>query len=81
MKKKLLSPMNNYVFKKLLSENDDILSDFLCSMLDYDIKDIQSIEISDLHLKSNDPDIIRSVLDLKIVTKTDVVINIEIQIK
>jgi predicted transposase/invertase (TIGR01784 family) len=61
-------------------ENKDILADFLQSMLDLDADEYEDIEIVDPHMRKTKIDGKLSVLDLKIKTKTQKFINIEIQI-
>jgi predicted transposase/invertase (TIGR01784 family) len=81
MDKKPLSPTNDYVFKRLFTEHISLLSDFLHAVLGLQPEDCQDIQVLDPHLKPESIDEKRSVLDVKVHTKTGSVIDIEVQVK
>jgi predicted transposase/invertase (TIGR01784 family) len=81
MDNKPLSPTNDYVFKRLFTENISLLSDFLHAVLGLQPEDCQNIQVLDPHLKPESVDEKRSVLDIKVNTKTGSVIDIEVQVK
>jgi predicted transposase/invertase (TIGR01784 family) len=81
MGKKPLSPTNDYVFKRLFTENISLLSDFLHAVLGLQPEDCRNIQILDPHLQPESIDEKRSVLDIKVHTKTGAVINIEVQVQ
>ena len=78
----LLSPKIDIVFKKLFTSADskDILSDFIASVLDIDVKDIQNIEIRNTEIVPDVIDRKYSRLDVSI-SVDGKLINIEMQVK
>ena len=78
---KPLSPTNDYVFKRLFIENISLLSDFLNAVLGLHPEECQNIQVLDPHLRPESIDEKRSVLDIKIHTKTGCVIDIEVQVQ
>ena len=81
MKKKPLSPTNDYVFKRIFTDNKYSLSNFLHAVLVLDPEEFLKMEVADPALVPNSPEEKRSILDIKIITKSDKVINIEVQVQ
>ena len=81
MKKKPLSPTNDYVFKRIFTGNKYSLSNFLHAVLALDPEEFLKMEVADPALVPNSPEEKRSILDIKIITKSDKVINIEVQVQ
>ena len=81
--KKLASPKSDIVFKHLFGreQNIDMLADFLSSVLNLDPSEYETITIADPHLKQSDVTDKLGILDLKILTKTQAVIDVEIQVQ
>ena len=82
MKKKLLSPRIDVVFKMIfgVEENSDILVDFLQSAVELPPEDYEIISIVDPQLDREEPGDKLAVLDVKIKTATGKLIDIEIQL-
>ena len=81
MGNKPLSPTNDYVFKRLFTENISLLSDFLHAVLGLQPEECRNIQILDPHLGPESIDEKRSVLDIKIHTRAGSVIDIEVQVQ
>ena len=81
-KKPLLSPKNDVVFKMIFADknNNDILVDFLQSIIDLPPEEYASLEVVNPNLRPEDEEDKRSVLDLKLQTTSGNVIDIEIQL-
>lgn len=82
MRKPVLSPRNDLVFKLLFGDARDttILTAFLKSALDLPAEDYQEVSIVDPQLKGEAPDDKQGILDVKVKTPSGKVIDIEIQI-
>ncbi|GHT95312.1 hypothetical protein AGMMS49545_18060 [Betaproteobacteria bacterium] len=82
MRKPVLSPRNDLVFKLLFGDEKDtsILTAFLKSVLDLPAEDYHEVMIVDPHLKGEAPDDKQGILDVKVKTPTGKIIDIEIQI-
>ena len=79
--KKLLSVLDDYVFKLIFGDmrNIDILTDFLKAVLDLPENEYESITIIDPYLKRESQTAKTGILDVKITTTSGKVINVEIQ--
>ncbi len=82
MKNEILSPLNDYVFKRLLGDQDhiELLSDFLQSVLDLPARDYQGLEIVDPKMPGKYPRDKKGILDIKVNSPTGKVIDIEVQV-
>jgi predicted transposase/invertase (TIGR01784 family) len=82
MKKPLLNIKVDYVFKLIFGDqrNTDILAGFLKAALNLPEAEYDSLIIVDPHLKPEFEDEKSGVLDVKVHTKTGVVIDVEIQV-
>lgn len=80
--KKLLSPKNDYVFKKIMGDqhNIDILAGFLKSLLDIPHDEYEHITVEDPHLNPDIRDGKKGILDVRIKTKSGKTVNVEIQL-
>ena len=78
-----LSPKNDYVFKRLLGDpaHIDLLQDFLLSTLDHAKGEYQSLTVVNPHLPGDYPGDKEGILDVKILTTSKKVINVEIQVE
>jgi predicted transposase/invertase (TIGR01784 family) len=78
----LLSPKSDYVFKLIFGDqkNVDILGAFLSAVLDLPRDEFEDITIIDPHLRKESDNDKLGILDVKILTKTGAVINVEIQV-
>jgi predicted transposase/invertase (TIGR01784 family) len=83
MKKKIPSALDDYVFKLIFGDqrNIDILEDFLKSVLDLPADEYDHLTIVDPHLKREQKDEKMGILDVKVHTKSGMVIDVEIQVK
>ena len=83
LSQEILSPRNDYVFKRLLGDpaHTDLLVDFLLSILDLPKKEYKSLVIVNPYLPGDYPGDKESILDVKITTKSKKVINVEIQVE
>jgi predicted transposase/invertase (TIGR01784 family) len=82
MPKRILSPKNDFVFKLIFGDqrNSDILAEFLKAALKLPADEYDHLVIVDPHLKREFEDDKMGILDVKIHTKSDIVINVEIQV-
>jgi predicted transposase/invertase (TIGR01784 family) len=82
LRKPILSPCNDLVFKLLFGDTRDtsILTAFLKSVLDLPEEEYQEVMIVDPHLKGELPDDKQGILDVKVKTPSGKIIDIEIQI-
>jgi predicted transposase/invertase (TIGR01784 family) len=78
---KLLSPMNDFVFKKVFGENMVILKDLFKAMLTLPAEDYESLTVVDPNLDREFLEDKLGVLDVKVLTGSGKVIDIEVQIK
>jgi predicted transposase/invertase (TIGR01784 family) len=83
MSKKLLSMKNDYVFKRVFADpnNVDALADFLKAALTLPEEEYGSIEIVDPHIQRRFADDKLGILDVKLHTATGNIIHIEIQVE
>jgi predicted transposase/invertase (TIGR01784 family) len=81
VEKKPLSPITDFVFKKVFGENKLVLRGFLESALEISADDLIFLEVLDPTLKPENKDDKRCVLDIKLKTKNGKVIDIELQAK
>lgn len=75
-----LTPKNDVIFKKIFGTkgNEEILKDFLCAVLQKDIKQVEIQKYTQLEkLTLTDK---TGILDIKAVTDENVQINVEMQI-
>ena len=81
-KKPLLSPKNDYVFKTIFADpnNLDILADFLQSVIDLPPEEYDSLTVVDPNLRIEDENDKTAIMDIKLKTKSGKVIDIEIQL-
>lgn len=82
MKKPLLDPKSDPVFKQIFGENRnlDILQNFLQSVLDLPPEEYRRLELADPFLKGSGPDEKMSILDIKVHTASGIIIDVEIQL-
>ncbi|WP_019413456.1 Rpn family recombination-promoting nuclease/putative transposase [Paenisporosarcina sp. TG20] len=76
----LLDTRNDFVFKSIfgVETNKDLLTEFLVAILEIDINEIILV---DPHLEMNHADDKASVMDIRVMTNENVMINIEIQLQ
>jgi predicted transposase/invertase (TIGR01784 family) len=77
----LLSPLNDFVFKKLLSEDLTFLEYVLKSVLDLPDEDYKDLTVLDPQLGRDHVDDKLGVLDVKLRTYSGKIVNIEIQVR
>ena len=82
MKKKLLSPKNDEVFKSIFGDkrNSGVLAGFLQSVIDLPPEDYKNVTVLDPHLRRRDVDDKLAILDVKVQTHSGKTIDIEIQL-
>jgi predicted transposase/invertase (TIGR01784 family) len=82
MDKEYLSPKSDLIFKLIFSDrrNNDILKDFLQSVLDLPESEYDRIEIVDPHLKPETPSDKMGILDVKLHLTSGKIVDIEIQV-
>ena len=81
MRKKPLLPTNDFVFKKVFGENMTVLGDFLKAVLDLPIDEYQGLIVVDPHLRRENIEDKLGILDIKIKTKSQKTIDVEVQVK
>jgi predicted transposase/invertase (TIGR01784 family) len=81
MERMLLSPTNDFVFKKIFGENLGILKDFLQAVLDLPPGEYRDLTVVDPNLDREYLEDKLGVLDVKVHTWSGKVIDIEIQVK
>lgn len=83
MKKDLLSPKSDIIFKLLFGDEKsiEILTDFLKAVLDIPQSDYEDVTIVDPHLLRQYEGDKLGILDVKVRTKSKKIIDIEIQVK
>jgi predicted transposase/invertase (TIGR01784 family) len=76
----LLDTRNDFVFKSIfgVEKNKDLLTHFLMAILEIDIKEIVFV---DPHLEMNHADDKASILDIRVLSNDNSMINIEIQLQ
>ncbi len=75
-----LSPLNDYVFKRLM-EKFDLLIAFLQANLDLPPEEYQRVELVDPKLPGRYPRDKTGILDIKLITSTGKIIDIEVQVE
>jgi predicted transposase/invertase (TIGR01784 family) len=82
MPKRILSPKSDFVFKLIFGDqrNSDILAGFLKAALKLPGDEYDSLVLVDPHLKREFEDDKLGILDVKVRTKSGMVINVEIQL-
>ncbi|MDR1935815.1 MAG: Rpn family recombination-promoting nuclease/putative transposase [Candidatus Accumulibacter sp.] len=82
MRKPVLSPRNDFVFKRLFGDARDtsLLTEFLKSTLDLPAEDYQEVRIADPHLSGERLEDKEGILDVKVKTPSGKRIDIEIQV-
>ncbi|MDR1490098.1 MAG: Rpn family recombination-promoting nuclease/putative transposase, partial [Desulfovibrio sp.] len=68
MDKKPLSPVNDFVFRKIFGEKVEILRDFLQAVLDLPVEEYQTLTVVDPNLEREYIDDKLGVLDVKVTT-------------
>jgi predicted transposase/invertase (TIGR01784 family) len=81
MEREYLSPTNDFVFKKVFGENMAVLSDFLKAVLDLPDEEYQGLMVVDPHLRRESLEDKYGVLDVKIKTKSQKSIDVEVQVR
>jgi predicted transposase/invertase (TIGR01784 family) len=76
-----LSPTNDFVFKKIFTENVKILENFLKEVLDLPADEYQGLAVVDPHLRRASIEDKYGILDVKIRTKSRKTIDVEVQVK
>lgn len=76
----LLLPTNDFVFKKVFSENIDLLGSLLAAALGLPEEELQSIVVTDAHLRRETIEDKDGILDIKVKTKSSV-LDVEIQVR
>jgi predicted transposase/invertase (TIGR01784 family) len=77
--RQLLSLRNDYVFRKVFGRNTDILADFLGAALDMPPEEFEDLQVRDPELLPRHGGGKLSRLDVKAVTRSGMVIDVEIQ--
>jgi predicted transposase/invertase (TIGR01784 family) len=79
---KLLSPVNDFVFKRIFGDrrNTAVLAAFLKAALDLPDREFDHLVIIDPHLKRESVAEKAGILDVKVHTTSGIVINVEIQV-
>jgi predicted transposase/invertase (TIGR01784 family) len=77
----LLSPKNDYVFKKLFTEKPNVLENFLQSVLDLPHEEYAELQVVDPALSKEAPEDKLGVLDVKILLKSGKAIDVELQVR
>ncbi|MDR1748116.1 MAG: Rpn family recombination-promoting nuclease/putative transposase, partial [Spirochaetaceae bacterium] len=82
MTQKILSPKSDFIFKLLFGDagNADILADFLKNLLPFPKEEYSGLLFTDPHLKRLHRDDKLGILDIRVRTYSDFVINIEMQV-
>jgi predicted transposase/invertase (TIGR01784 family) len=81
MELKPLSPINDFVFKKVFGENLAVLEDFLKAVLDLPAEEYQGLTVVDPSLDREYLEDKLGVLDVKVNTRSGQVIDVEVQVK
>ncbi|GHV65233.1 hypothetical protein AGMMS49587_19140 [Spirochaetia bacterium] len=82
MQKRILSPLNDFVFRLLFGDqrNIKLLTAFLKASLDLPSEEYDRLIIIDPHLKKEKKEGKSGVLDVKVHTRSGIIINVEIQV-
>jgi len=79
--KKLLSITNDYVFRRIFGDkNISALADFLAGVFDMTVEQLGELKVDDPHIHRNRKRGKSNILDIRVHTKNDEIINVEIQI-
>ena len=81
MVQKPLSPINDFVFRKVFGENLSILEDFLKSVLDLPAGEYDRLTLQNPELGRDYPDDKLGILDILVHTTSGKVINVEVQVQ
>ena len=81
MEKTPLSPINDFVFKKVFGENTMVLEDFLKAVLDLPAEEYRGLTVVDPNLSRDFLEDKQGILDVKINTVTGKVIAVEVQVR
>ena len=81
MKLQPLSPVNDFVFKKVFGGNPAVLGDFLQAVLDLPAEEYHDLTVLDPTLEREHIEDKLGILDVKIHTKSGKVIDVEVQVK
>lgn len=83
MNSTILSPLNDYVFKRLLGDRDclDLLANFICSVLDVPDDDVRGLELVDPKKRKRHIRDKEGILDIKVNTADGKVVDIEVQVE
>ena len=76
-----LSPTNDFVFKKVFGENQEVLQDFLKAVLDLPADEYKDLTVVEPNLDREYIEDKLGILDVKINTKSGKVIDVELQVK
>ncbi|MDR0656469.1 MAG: Rpn family recombination-promoting nuclease/putative transposase [Treponema sp.] len=79
---KILSPLNDFVFKLIFGDkrHSNILAAFLKATLDLPTEEFDRLVIADPHLNREHTGDKTGILDVKVHTKSGVIINVEVQV-
>ena len=78
--KSLLLPTNDFVFKKVFAENTDLLGNLLSAALDVPEESMESIMVTDAHLRRETIEDKDGILDIKVRTRNSV-LDVELQVR
>ena len=81
MEKAPLSPINDFVFKKVFGENTAVLEDFLKAVLDLPAEEYRGLTVVDPNLSRDFLEDKQGILDVKINTAAGKVIAVEVQVR
>jgi predicted transposase/invertase (TIGR01784 family) len=81
MEQEPLRPTNDFVFKKVFTENELALRDFLMAVLDLPVEEYQKLEVLDPNLLPERIEDKRCILDIKLHTASGKAVDIEIQVE
>ena len=81
MENQLLSPINDFVFKKVFGDNIPVLTDFLQAVLDLPKEDYKGIVIVDPNLRAEKEHDKLGILDIRITTPSGKSIDVEVQVR
>ncbi len=76
-----LLPTNDFVFRKIFSENLTVLQSFLSAVLDLPVDEYKDLTVVDPNLSREYIEDKLGILDVKVTTKSGKVLDIEVQVK
>ena len=79
MKQEIISPLNDYVFKTVLCQNIPALREFLTVVLDLPPEELEELTLLDPTLAPKHPEGKTAIVDLKLRTKSGLLIYIDVQ--